>query len=37
MGKFIGQLIFSLILVSLLLIVVKSLPDVARYIKLSEM
>ena len=37
MEKFIGQLIGSLILISMVFLVVKSLPDIARYIKLSEM
>lgn len=37
MGKFMWNLIFSLMLVALLILTVKSLPDIARYIKLSEM
>jgi hypothetical protein len=37
MGKFVGNLVFSLMLIAVASVVMKSLPDVARYIKLREM
>jgi hypothetical protein len=37
MTKFIGNLVVSLFFVAIATVVVKSLPDVARYIKLREM
>ncbi len=37
MAKFIGQMVMSLVVVGFLFLFVKSLPDIARYIKLSEM
>jgi len=37
MAKFVGNLVISLLFMTVVMVVVKSLPDLARYLKLREM